>query len=240
MNHILTADMKSSRLRSSQLWTPFLSLCREAWMFRYSPDFFRLLYAIAQIASITARIIAYFSFLFSWPFLTIAKILIFSSPCFVCVSGYSAGTEFKITPPSKVYATLGSDVHFRWKLSFANDKDRNDFDGIVWGHMDERKRIIDKYISMSHQGKPHPNTGLSKSLLDRLTASANLTQTFCNVEFVLKNFTADDTNTTYGCTAEVYGDFIRDGPIDLGIAGKVHFTGLLFLVAIRTIGKESC
>lgn len=57
MNHILTADMKSSRLRSSQLWTPFLSLCREAWMFRYSPDFFRFLYAIAQIASITARII---------------------------------------------------------------------------------------------------------------------------------------------------------------------------------------
>ena len=66
--------MKSSRLPSSQLWTPFLSLCREAWIFRYSPDFFRLLYAIAQIAFITARIIAYLSLLFSWPFLTIAKV----------------------------------------------------------------------------------------------------------------------------------------------------------------------
>lgn len=158
----------------------------------------------------------------------------------MCVSGYSAGTEFQITPPSKVYATLGSDVHFRWKLSFANDKDRTDFDGIVWGHMNERKRIIDKYISILQQGKPYLNTGLSKSLQDRLTVSANLTQTFCNVEFVLKNFIADDTKTTYGCTAEVFGTFIRDGPIDLGIAGKVHFTGLLFLVAIRTIGKESC
>ena len=158
----------------------------------------------------------------------------------MCVSGYSARTRFIITPPSKVYATLGSDVHFRWKLSFANDKDRKDFDGIVWGHVNERKKIINKYISISDQGNPHPNTALPKSLLDRLTVSANLTQTACNVEFVLKNFIADDTKTTYGCTAEVYGDFIRDGPIDLGIAGKVHVTGLLFLVAIRTIGKESC
>lgn len=106
--------------------------------------------------------------------------------------------------------------------------------------MNERKRIIDKYISISQKGKPHPNTGLPKSLLDRLTVSANLTQTVCNVEFVLKNFIADDTKTTYGCTAEVFGDFIRDGPIDLGIAGKVHFTGLLFLVATRTIEKQSC
>ncbi|XP_067057727.1 hemicentin-1-like isoform X2 [Acropora muricata] len=139
-------------------------------------------------------------------------------------AGYSAGTEFKITPPSKIYATLGSDVHFRWKLSFGNDQDRKDFDGIVWGHMDERQKIINKYISMSHQGKPHPNTGLPKSLLDRLTVSANLTQTFCNVEFVLKNFTVDDTNPTYGCIAEVYGDFIRDGPIDLGIAVSPKIT----------------
>ncbi|KAK2573700.1 hypothetical protein P5673_001386 [Acropora cervicornis] len=33
-----------------------------------------------------------------------------------------------------------------------------------------------------------------------------------------KNFIADDTKTTYGCTAEVYGNFIRDGPIHLDIA----------------------
>lgn len=139
-------------------------------------------------------------------------------------AGYSAGTKFTINPPSKVYATLGSDVHFRWKLSFGNDQDRKDFDGIVWGHVNERKEIINKYISISGQGQSHLNTGLLKSLQDRLTVSANLTQTACNVEFVLKNFIADDTKTIYGCTAEVYGDYIRDGPIDLGIAVSPKIT----------------
>ena len=158
----------------------------------------------------------------------------------MCVSGYSAGTKFTITPPSKVYARLGSDVHFRWKLLFGNDKDRKDFDDIVWGEVDERNRIIDKYISILKDGKPYVNTGLSRNLQDRLDVSANLTQTACNVEFVLKNFIADDTKITYGCTAQVFGDYIRNGPIRLGIAGKVHFIDLLFLVVIRIIGKGSC
>ena len=146
----------------------------------------------------------------------------------MCVSGYSAGTKFTITPPSKVYATLGSDVYFRWKLSFGNDQDRKNFDDIVWGEVNARKRIIDKYMSILKDGKPYVNTGLSKNLQDRLDVSANLTQTACNVEFVLKNFIADDTKITYGCTAQVFGDYIRNGPIHLNIAGKVHFTGLLF------------
>jgi len=148
--------------------------------------------------------------------------------------------EHKITPPSKVCATLGTDVHFRWKLSFGNYQDRNDFDGIVWGHMNERKKIINKYISISQQGKPHPNTRLSRSLQDKLSLRTTPKRPATWTSLVLKNFIADDTKTTYGCTAEVYGNFIRDGPIHLDIAGKVHFTGLLFLVAIRIIGKGSC
>lgn len=70
----------------------------------------------------------------------------------------------------------------------------------------------------------------------------NLTQNLraYNVEFVLKNFAAVDTNSNYGCTADVNYEDIRRGPIRLDIAGKAHFIDLLFLVAIRIVGKGSC
>ena len=45
------------------MWTQFLQLCLEAWKIkdsnRWSPEFFRIPYAIAKIAFTTARIIPY-------------------------------------------------------------------------------------------------------------------------------------------------------------------------------------
>ncbi|XP_074633271.1 uncharacterized protein LOC141892038 [Acropora palmata] len=84
--------------------------------------------------------------------------------------------------------------------------------------MNERKKIINKYISISQQGKPHPNTRLSRSLQDKLSLRTTPKRPATWTSLVLKNFIADDTKTTYGCTAEVYGNFIRDGPIHLDIA----------------------
>ena len=73
INHMWTADMKSNAEWSSQLWSQFLRLHKEAWP-RYcevtgsSPvevlNFFRLLYAIVKIAIITARIILHLTFFY--------------------------------------------------------------------------------------------------------------------------------------------------------------------------------
>ena len=66
------------KLWSSQLWTQFLQLRREVWKIqdfnrvwtrdlafkpRWSPEFFRLLYAFVKIAFITAKIIALLDFI---------------------------------------------------------------------------------------------------------------------------------------------------------------------------------
>lgn len=160
----------------------------------------------------------------------------------MCVSGYSAGTNFTITPPSKIYAILGKDVYFRWKLSFGNDKDITKFSEIVWGEVDESNNMLDKYVTISNKGKSVVNTGLRPNLKSRVHGSMKLTQNprAYDVEFVLKNFAAGDTNLNYGCAAEVNYDFIRRGPIRLDIAGKDHFIDLLFLVAIRIVGEGSC
>ena len=154
----------------------------------------------------------------------------------MCVSGYSAGTNFTITPPSKIYAILGRHVYFRWKLSFGNAKDITKFSSIVWGTVDESNNIIDKYVTISKRGKSVvKNPQLSQNLRSRLHGSMNFTQSLraYNVEFVLKNFIAGDKNLKYGCAAEVDYEFIRRGPIRLDIAGKDHFIDLLFLTNSR-------
>ena len=100
MMHMWTADMKSNEEWSSQLWSQSLQLRKEAWKkFRTSTGlepvtfkppwvqaplkswiFFRLLYAIAKIAIITARIILH---LISYPQFTYDLFHMHHSPTYL-------------------------------------------------------------------------------------------------------------------------------------------------------------
>ena len=141
------------------------------------------------------------------------------------VSGYSPNTKFTKTPPSTVYGVLGRHVYFRWKFSFADSKDRSDFESVIWGETNTRNRIVDKYITVFPDGRWEVNPTLKPKLKARLAVSVvNITQSECNVEFVLKNVVKEDTQPTYGCEVKIFLDEKKDGPIQLAMAGKIQFT----------------
>lgn len=140
--------------------------------------------------------------------------------------GYSPNTKFTKTPPSTVYGVLGRHVYFRWKFSFADSKDRSDFESVIWGETNTRNRIVDKYITVFPDGRWEVNPTLKPKLKARLAVSVvNITQSECNVEFVLKNVVKEDTQPTYGCEVKIFLDEKKDGPIQLAMAASPQITG---------------
>jgi len=129
------------------------------------------------------------------------------------------GTKFTQEPPGKVFGNLGYDVSFHWKFAFGDDQDWADFEEIVWGRTENNDRITDKYITVYKNEKNSTNSRLPYSLQARLAVSANISRHGCDLVFVLKNVSSSDELTTYGCTAKVYGDNFRSGPITLVIQG---------------------
>ncbi|XP_068734303.1 uncharacterized protein [Montipora capricornis] len=142
--------------------------------------------------------------------------------------GYAAGTKFTGTPRPNLYAVPGRDVYFRWKFSFASVQDRSELDSVIWGQTDHKHRISNKYmtVEVSHVVKEHVNSALTPTLRDRLAVSfVNITQSECNVEFVLKNVDKEDTKRTYGCTVQLLDMDMRHGPIRLTMAASPQITG---------------
>ena len=67
-----------------------------------------------------------------------------------------------------------------------------------------------------------PNPELDTSIKSRTSWTGNVTRHRCEQMFVLRNVSKAD-ETTYGCTALVFGDHVRSGPINLAVYGKSHY-----------------
>ena len=129
------------------------------------------------------------------------------------------GTKFTQQPPSKVFGNLGYDVSFHWKFAFGDDQDWADFEEIFWGRTDNNNKIRDKYIAVEKNGKISYNRRLVPSLQSRLAVTGNVSRRVCDLVFVLNNVSSSDELITYGCTAIIYGDEFRSGPLTLVIQG---------------------
>lgn len=95
---------------------------------------------------------------------------------------------------------------------------------MYWGETDDNDIIKNKYTTVLFDGRVSQNGGLDSSVQSRLSVSGNITSTSTNQEFLLQNVTIYDIRKTYGCTASVYGDWFRSGPIRLVLQGKFYFT----------------
>jgi len=131
--------------------------------------------------------------------------------------GQHPGTKFTQEPPGKVFGNLGYDVSFHWKFAFGDDQDWADFEEIFWGRTDNNDKIRNKYIAVGKNGKISYNRRLAPSLQSQLAVTGNVSRRGCDLVFVLNNVSSSDELTTYGCTAIVYGDAFRSGPITLVI-----------------------
>lgn len=142
-----------------------------------------------------------------------------------CILAVTAGqhpdTKFTKVPTSPISADVGSDVEFYWRFSFAvGSEDRSRFEEIIWGSTDEKRNMIDKYITVYGDLKTFVNTQqLPESLNKRLSVTGNITQTETNLVFVIKDVTLSDADRAYGCRAIVWGEWIESGPIQLVVKG---------------------
>ena len=130
------------------------------------------------------------------------------------------GTKFTREPPPTVFGNLGSDVTLHWKFEFGNNQDWDKFEEIFWGETDNNDRIRNKFITVSKDKKKTYNSKIPSSLQSRLGVTGNISRQGSNLMFVLRNMTRSDALITFGCTAIVYGDDFRSGPIKLAIQGK--------------------
>ena len=141
---------------------------------------------------------------------------------FLCFTAHP-GTGFTQQPPNRVFGNLGSDVIFSWTVSFGDQQDRTQFDELYWGKTDNNDRIRDKYQTVNKDGTVLINSNLQpRSLQFRLRVNKTINQKKCSVQFVLRNVTRLDALITYGCTAVIYGEDFRSGPINIVIQGKIH------------------
>ena len=108
---------------------------------------------------------------------------------------------------------------FQWELKFGDLQDWNDFEQIYWGKTDGSVFIKNKYITVAKSWNGGFNPTLDKSVKSRAGWIGNVTQHGCKQVFILRNVSKAD-EITYGCTAIVYGDDIRSGPIKLFVHGK--------------------
>ena len=148
-----------------------------------------------------------------------------------------SSTKFTKVPPKIIVAEEGSDAKFHWRLSFdPGSMDRSHFLGIVWG-MSDGDKIRDKYITVLPDGTTSKkNRQHSWNERQRWGVSGNITKTETNQVFVLKSVTKSDTEKTFACRADVWGDWISSGPIHLELKGKVHSVGqCYYLIRARSI-----
>ena len=148
-----------------------------------------------------------------------------------------SSTKFTKVPPKIIVAEEGSDAKFHWRLSFdPGSMDRSHFLGIVWG-MSDGDKIRDKYITVLPDGTTSKkNRQHSWNERQRWGVSGNITKTETNQVFVLKSVTKSDTEKTFACRADVWGDWISSGPIHLELKGKVHSFGqCYYLIRARSI-----
>lgn len=137
-----------------------------------------------------------------------------------CIAGLNSATKFTKIPPSKIFAVEGSDITFQWELNFGDLQDWKKFEQIYWGKTDGNDHIRNKYITVAKSWNGGLNPTLKDSVKSRTSWIGNVTQDRCKQKFVLRNVSKAD-QTTYGCTAIVYGDEIRSGPINLFVHDPV-------------------
>ena len=139
------------------------------------------------------------------------------------LSSVHYGTKFTKEPPRTVFANLGSDATFHWKFAFGDQTDWEDFEEIIWGRTDNNDKLRDKFITVYEYGQNKKNTEIqARTLKSRLSVSGNVTQQGSNLVFMLRNVSRQDEKMTFGCTAVVWGEWFRSGPIQLDVQGKVH------------------
>lgn len=152
---------------------------------------------------------------------------------FTFTAGLNSGTRFTKEPPPKLFFTADSDVKFHWTFAFGDEHDHSLFEEIIWGQTDSNK-IRNKYLTVSSDEQVYHNKreALPSSFQSRLDVKGNITKTRANFVFILKDATSADTEITYGCTAIVYGEWFRSGPIKLVLAVHpsitIHTNALIF------------
>ena len=131
----------------------------------------------------------------------------------------NAGTKFTQKPPSTLFVPLGSTARFQWEFTFGDATDWSQFEEIVWGKTDNNDRLRTKYITIEKSGNLF-NPTLHPSVKSRAYWTGNISkQQGCQLVFILKNVSKSD-QTTYGCRTTVYGEDVRDGPINLVVTGE--------------------
>ena len=98
------------------------------------------------------------------------------------------------------------------------------------GSIGGNDRIKERYLLV----KKDESVQLNDRLASRLNVTKTINQHGCSVQFVLQNVTWSDEDHTYGCTAVVYVDVFREGPIRLDIQGESHFR-LLFVYSLEQV-----
>ena len=131
----------------------------------------------------------------------------------------NAGTKFTKEPPNTLYVPLGSAARFQWELTFGDSKDWSNFEEIIWGKTDNNDHLRTKYIVIEKRGLLF-NPTLHPSVSSRAHWTGNISQhQGCQIAFILKNVSKPD-QTTYGCSATIWGESLRNGPVNLVVTGK--------------------
>ena len=129
-------------------------------------------------------------------------------------------TKFTKKPQDTVYARLGSDVVFQWAWVFGDAQDWTNFEQIIWGgETDKHGNIGNKYITIGNDLKLWFNPSLPDYVKSRANWTGTVSRAGCRQKFILRNVTRLD-ETTYGCTAVMYGETIKSGPIRLVVLSK--------------------
>ena len=129
------------------------------------------------------------------------------------------GTKFTKEPPSTLYVPLGSAARFRWEFAFGDSTDWGNFEEIVWGKTDNSDRLRTKYITIEKNGNSF-NPTFHAPVASRATWTGIISQQQgCQIVFILKNVSTSD-QTTYGCRVTVWGEDVRNGPVNLVVTGE--------------------
>ena len=133
----------------------------------------------------------------------------------------NAGTRFTKEPPSTLYVPLGSDARFRWEFTFGDATDWSNFEEIAWGTTDNNDYLRTKYIFFEKVGNFNPR--FFASLTSRANWAGSISQQQgCQMVFILKNVSKSD-QTTYGCSVTIWGENVRNGPVNLVVTGECAY-----------------
>ena len=131
----------------------------------------------------------------------------------------NAGTKFTKEPPSTLYVPLGSAARFRWEFTFGDSKDWSRFEEIVWGKAGNNGYLRTKYLAIGKIGTL-VHSMIYPLVKSRVNWTANISQQQgCQLVIILKNVSKSD-QTTYGCTTTIWGEDVRNGPVNLVVIGE--------------------